>query len=115
VSRVVSKYKALHHYTWGAACDGWNLTDSETLSVKHERIPPGATEATHYHQSAQQFFFILIGTATFEIENSTIRVQAGEGIHIKAGERHLVRNDSDDTLEFILCSQPSTAGDRINC
>jgi oxalate decarboxylase/phosphoglucose isomerase-like protein (cupin superfamily) len=68
VIRVVSKYKALHHYTWGAACDGWNLTDSETLHVKHERMPPGATEATHYHKSAQQFFFILIGTATFEIE-----------------------------------------------
>ena len=112
--QAVSKYNPLGHYVWGNNCDGWNLVDSESLVVKQERMPAGTSEQTHYHQQAQQFFFILSGTATFEIEQSSIQIKAGEGLHIAAGKKHRIVNDSIDNLEFLLCSQPSTANDRIN-
>lgn len=115
MSAVVSKYNPVTHYKWGNDCDGWNLVDDKNLSVKQEAMPAGTSETTHYHQTAQQFFYILKGTATFEIENQNINVQAGEGIHINAGETHRILNNSDGVLEFILCSQPATAADRINC
>jgi len=115
MSPVVSKYNALTHYKWGANCDGWNFVDEETLSIKQERMPAGTSEAMHYHEHAQQFFFILKGTATFEIEQTFSKVHAGEGLHIKAGARHRIMNAGDGDLEFILCSQPATAADRINC
>jgi mannose-6-phosphate isomerase-like protein (cupin superfamily) len=114
MSAVVSKYQPLTYYKWGADCDGWNLVDEKNLSVKQELMPAGTAETIHYHQQAQQFFYVLRGTATFEIENEIIEVQAGEGIHIKAGEKHRIRNNGDAVLEFILCSQPATAADRIN-
>ena len=113
--KAVSKYQSLKHYQWGANCDGWNLVDEEGLSVKQELMPAGTSEAQHYHQKAQQFFFILKGSATFEIEGTTIKVNEGEGLHIEAGQKHRVLNESDEELEFILSSQPSTRNDRINC
>ena len=109
-----SKQEALKHYQWGEGCDGWNFVDEPELSVKQERIPAGTAEVLHYHEKAQQFFFILKGIATFEIEGETIVVNEQEGIHIKPGQKHRISNNTDSAIEFILSSQPSTAGDRIN-
>ncbi len=114
MNKVVSKYDSLKHYQWGNACDGWNLVEDESLSIKQERMPAGSSEDLHYHQKSQQFFFILKGIATFEIDNKTIEVKEQEGLHIKAGSKHRIINNTKDDLEFILSSQPSTINDRIN-
>lgn len=110
----VSSQQPLKHYQWGDGCDGWNLVDEPTLSVKKERMPAGTAEAFHYHQYAQQFFFILKGEATFEMENEKIIVHEQEGIHIRPGQTHRIINHTASAIEFILSSQPSTAEDRIN-
>lgn len=113
--KAVSKYQPLRHYQWGDNCDGWNLVDEDHLSVKQELMPGGTKEIKHYHQAAQQFFYILKGKATFEIEDSVIEINGGEGLHIEAGKKHRIINEGKEDLEFILCSQPSTTNDRINC
>jgi mannose-6-phosphate isomerase-like protein (cupin superfamily) len=110
----VSTDHPLRHYQWGDGCDGWNFVEEQTLSVKQERMPPGTSETLHYHKHAQQFFFILKGVAHFEVEGETIVVNANEGLHIAAGITHRISNQTDIAIEFILSSQPSTAGDRIN-
>ena len=115
MKKVVSKYSPLDHYQWGDNCDGWNLLDETYLSVKQERMPSGTYELKHYHQHAQQFFFILKGKARFEIEDSIIELNTGEGLHIEAGEKHKIINNGQEELEFILCSQPPVRKDRINC
>lgn len=111
----VSKYQPLKHYVWGNGCDGWNLADEATLSVKQERMPAGTSEQKHYHKEAQQFFFILKGTATFVIGEASITVASEQGFHIPAKTKHKICNHSSEDLEFILCSQPSTKNDRIDC
>jgi len=112
--QAVSKYHPLSHYVWGSGCDGWNLLASDGLSVKQERMPPSTVEKLHYHQHAQQFFFILTGTATFEVEGEIIHVKSGEGLHIEAMKKHRISNQTAEDLEFLLCSQPTTTQDRIN-
>lgn len=114
MSAKVSIQNPLKHYQWGDACDGWNFVDETSLSVKQEKMPTGTSEALHYHQHAQQFFFMLKGSAMFEIENENIIVNEQEGIHIQAGKKHRIINHTSSAIEFILSSQPSTAGDRIN-
>ena len=111
---IRSKEQPLQHYLWGNNCDGWVLTDTEQLSVKQERMPPQTSEALHFHKNAQQFFFILNGTATFEVEGESFSVSAGNGFHIEAGKKHRISNDATENLEFILSSQPSTNNDRVN-
>ena len=110
----VSAITPLQHYTWGNMCDGWVLVDDPALSVKKERMPAGTAEALHVHAKAQQFFFILKGEAVFEVDGEMVVVKEQQGLHIKAGQQHRIQNHTATDLEFILSSQPDTAGDRIN-
>ena len=110
----VSKYNPVAHYRWGSSCDGWVLVDSDAFSVKQEIMPPLAAENFHYHKKAQQFFYILNGTATFETDDKVYTVRRGEGFHILPGTIHRVINLAAEPLEFILSSQPSTLNDRYN-
>ena len=112
---VVSKYNFLTHYKWGKDCDGWNLVDEESFSVKQEKMLPGTSEQIHYHHKAQQFFYILKGIAEIEVDGQLFRVNMNEGIHIKPGIVHRIFNSGNEDLEFILCSTPSTVNDRVNC
>lgn len=114
MNKIVSKYQPLEHYKWGNVCDSWHLLDNVGLSVKQEMIPPGALEQLHYHEKSEQFFFILAGTATFEIEGKQLEVCVHEGLHVMAGEKHRIINNGRSNLEFILCSLPSISNDRIN-
>ncbi|HXS57378.1 MAG TPA: cupin domain-containing protein [Hanamia sp.] len=114
MNKVVSKHEPLKHYQWGNVCDSWNLVENVGLSVKQEMMPAGASEQLHYHEKSQQFFFVLAGTATFEIEGKQIEVSVHEGLHILPGKKHRILNNSSSDLEFILCSQPAIVNDRIN-
>jgi quercetin dioxygenase-like cupin family protein len=78
-------------------------------------MPAGTSRGDALPSTAQQFFYVLKDTATFEIEQAFSKVHAGEGLLIKAGEKHRILNNTDAGLELILCSQPSTAADRFNC
>ena len=112
--KPVSKQRPLTQYTWGKAANAWDLVDEKTLSVKLESMPPGEEELLHYHAHAQQFFYILKGIASFEIEGEQREVKQEEGFYIGPNQKHRIMNRSKQALEFILCSQPSTADDRIN-
>jgi len=111
--KPVSRSESLKHYGWGNHCDGWNLVDNPDMSVKLERMPPGTAEAEHFHRFARQFFFILKGKALFQTEEGDIEVYAQQGLEIRPGLRHRILNKEKEDLEFILCSQPTTIGDRI--
>jgi len=101
------------HYSWGTHCDGWHLVKDAALSVIEERMPPAGFEELHSHRSAQQFFFILSGEVTMELECEEIRLHAGEGLHIPPCTRHRISNRSRETARFLVISQPPSHGDRI--
>lgn len=100
------------HYSWGAACDGWHLLEGEDLSVIEERLPPNASETRHRHARARQFFYVLAGNATLEVEGRRLSVQAGEGVHVPPGAAHQVRNDGTADLRMLVISAPMSHGDR---
>lgn len=102
------------HYTWGERCDGWHLVKAANLSVIQERVPPGAAELRHYHERAEQFFFILSGLATIEVGGIPHRLGVHEGLHIPAGTVHRLSNDQEKDLVFVLISTPPSHGDRVN-
>lgn len=102
------------HYQWGKDCNGWHLLQSDALSIIEESMPPGSSEQLHYHEKAQQVFYILNGIAHFEIEGAQYTVGKGESIHIGQGLKHRVLNNTNETLSFVLVSQPKAHGDRID-
>jgi len=109
---MVSKDNA-EHYTWGASCDGWHLLKSAELSVIHERMPPGSSEVRHYHNAARQFFFVLAGTVTFDIDGRRERLRLHESVEVAAGIAHQIFNESEQDVEFLVVSCPSSHSDRI--
>jgi mannose-6-phosphate isomerase-like protein (cupin superfamily) len=100
------------HYTWGGSCDGWHLVRSDALSVIQERMPPGTAEARHLHQAARQFFYVLAGELTMEVEQAVHRLNAGDGLEIEPGQAHQARNESGGDAHFLVVSQPPSHGDR---
>jgi mannose-6-phosphate isomerase-like protein (cupin superfamily) len=111
---VVSISRSLGYYQWGKSCEAWNFVDNKELSVKLEKMPGGTEEVLHYHNQSQQFFYILEGKAVFEVDEVILIVHKGEGLHIEAGRKHQIMNKEEESLMFLVCSQPTTSADRHN-
>ncbi|NML68389.1 cupin domain-containing protein [Chryseobacterium sp. RP-3-3] len=101
------------HYIWGKGCDSWVLNDSSNLSIKQERMPVGTVEKLHFHNKAEQVFYILKGEAVLEINGERVSVKAGESISVQPGSKHFISNESQDEVEFLVISSPSTHNDQI--
>ena len=108
---VVSTASA-QHYHWGDACDGWHLLAGADLSVIEESMPPGAAEQRHRHARARQFFYVLEGVATLEMEGVMHPLHRGDGLHVPPGAAHQMRNDSAADVHFLVVSVPKSHGDR---
>src|SRR5580700_5055315 len=115
-AEIVSPATA-EHYKWGGPkgtdCDGWHLVKTPGLSVIQEFMPPATSETRHSHARARQFFFVLEGELTMEVEYHQFVVKAGEGIEVSPGQRHQALNRSGGPVRMIVTSQPPSHGDRI--
>ncbi|SFJ15995.1 cupin domain-containing protein [Thermoflavimicrobium dichotomicum] len=105
--------KIAEHYKWGNDCDGWYLMKRQDLSIIHEHMPPHTSEVRHYHEWARQFFFVLKGEATIEIDGKVIQLEEQEGVEVPPRVPHQMMNVSDEPVEFLVISQPTSKGDRI--
>jgi mannose-6-phosphate isomerase-like protein (cupin superfamily) len=106
--------KTAKRFTWRDVCDGWYLVNQpDRLTVLQECMPPGSSEVRHLHRQAYQFFFILAGTATLEIDGQHIHLHPFEGAAIPPQVAHQMMNRSDAPLEFLVISQPNSRDDRV--
>ena len=105
------------HYVWGErqgpTCDGWHLVRSEGLSVIEERMPAGAREERHFHARARQFFYVLDGELTLEVEGREHGLGAGQGMEVPPGSPHQALNETREAVRFLVISSPPGQGDRI--
>ena len=111
---AITSIKTATHYPWGENCEGWHLAASPNLSVIQERVPSGSSETRHLHRKAEQFFYILKGIATLEVDGTVHTLAANEGYHVAAGVPHTLSNLQEQTLEFLVISTPPSHGDREN-
>lgn len=100
------------HYIWGDQCDGWYLVNRQDMLVIHEKMPSCTAEKRHFHSISRQFFFVLTGILTMELEGETQQIHPLQGLEIPPGAKHQARNDGPDPVEFIVVSHPTTRGDR---
>jgi len=103
--KVVSKANS-DHYHWGEGCDGWHLVKSQTLSVIQERVPPRSSEVRHIHEKSEQFFFVLSGCATLEVNGEEFQITAHQGFHVPSNTLHQLINNGDVDLHFLVTSTP---------
>jgi mannose-6-phosphate isomerase-like protein (cupin superfamily) len=109
--------KSAEHYKWGGPqgtdCDGWHLVKTPELSVIEELMPPDTSELRHFHAHARQFFFVLEGELTLEVEHHDFLLHPGEGLEISPGQQHQAMNRSTQSVRMLVTSQPPSHGDRI--
>jgi mannose-6-phosphate isomerase-like protein (cupin superfamily) len=109
--------KSAEHYKWGGPqgtdCDGWHLVKTPQLSVIEELMPPDTSELRHFHAHARQFFFVLEGELTLEVEHHDFLLHPGEGLEISPGQQHQAMNRSTQSVRMLVTSQPPSHGDRI--
>jgi mannose-6-phosphate isomerase-like protein (cupin superfamily) len=110
---MITSIDNAEHYNWGGQCDSWHLLKSDSLSVIQERMPSLTSEQLHFHEYAQQVFYILSGTATFEMEGVLKTVEANQSVHIPKNTIHRILNNSDADLHFLVISEPRSHGDRV--
>lgn len=101
------------HYRWGDGCDGWYLVRTDAMNIIEEKMPPHTCETRHFHTRARQFFYVLEGELTMEVEREEFVLGVGEGIEVAPGKSHQVSNRSRKSTRFLLTSQPPSHGDRV--
>ena len=102
------------HYQWGQGCDGWHLHRTDALSVIEERMPPASSEVRHLHQRSRQFFYMLAGELTLEVEGEEHLLRANEGLEVAPKQAHQAFNRGQRDARFLVTSQPPSHGDRID-
>jgi mannose-6-phosphate isomerase-like protein (cupin superfamily) len=115
--KVISIANA-EHYTWTSAidaqmCDGWHLHRSETLSVIEERMPSATAEQRHLHQHATQFFYVLAGELTIELDGEEHRLTPFTGLTVPTQTPHQIFNRGSEDARFLVISHPPSHGDRV--
>jgi mannose-6-phosphate isomerase-like protein (cupin superfamily) len=101
------------HYLWGDGCDGWYLVRTPELNIIEEKMPPHTSETRHSHIGARQFFYVLEGELTMEVEREEFVLRVGEGIEVAPGKAHQALNRSAESTRFLVTSQPPSHGDRV--
>jgi len=113
----ITSIETAEHYKWGGPngidCDGWHLVKTSELSIIEELMPPGTKEERHFHTKARQFFFVLEGELSIEVEHHDFLLRAGQGLEIAPGQQHQAMNKSKNPTRMIVTSQPPSHGDRF--
>ncbi|MFC3831565.1 MULTISPECIES: cupin domain-containing protein [Deinococcus] len=101
------------HYIWADVCDGWKLVDTPGLNVIQERMPTGTQEVRHQHSRVRQFFYVLRGELTLDVDGAAQVIPAGSGLEVQPGQVHQARNESGADVEFLVISDGISRDDRV--
>jgi mannose-6-phosphate isomerase-like protein (cupin superfamily) len=110
--KIISTENA-DRYKWGNICDGWHLLRSDHLSIIQEHMPSGTSEVAHYHNRSHQFFYVLSGQLSIELDGEIHELGARQGLEIRPKSKHRVFNNSTAAAQFLVVSSPPSHGDRI--
>ena len=69
--------------------------------VKEIKVNPGQRLSYQYHNSRDEYWVIVKGTAEVTIDSKVHYLKSGDMITIKRSQKHRVKNTSSDTLSFI--------------
>lgn len=89
--------------------------NADEAAVVHYELDPGESFSggLHTHHDQEETFYILDGTATFDVgtDREEITVEEGEAIRFDPGEFQYGYNDTDDTLIGLAIAAPGVRHD----
>ena len=72
-------------------------------------LEPGerlSTNAYHYHEDQEEFFYVLEGTVRVEAEDGSFDLSADEMVVFRPGVRHLLHNRGEQPAKVIAIGSP---------
>ncbi len=75
-------------------------------SLAEATLPPNAATERHYHRLSEEFYFILEGNGTMEIDGESKPVTIGDAILIPPGAWHQITADAQSPLKLLCCCAP---------
>jgi len=79
----------------------------QNQSLAEARLPSGGMTQRHYHKLSEEFYFILEGRGSMEINGESCVVGPGDAILIPAGAWHTIT--AQESLRFLCCCSPPYA------
>ncbi len=76
-------------------------------SLAEAKVAPGRVTEEHYHQDAEEIYYILRGRGRMRLEGKMREVKAGDGIAIPPGSRHQIENIGTGDLVLLCCCAPA--------
>lgn len=76
----------------------------EKQSLAEATLSIGGETERHWHKESEEFYFILEGAGTMEIDGETREVGVGDAILIPAGAWHQIK--ATQALRFLCCCAP---------
>lgn len=81
-------------------------------SLAYVTLPPGAASVAHYHNTAEETYYMLKGQARLVLDGQAYRLEPGQACLIQPGEVHQIFNETSEAVEFLaVCAPPWTAED----
>lgn len=82
-------------------------------SLAEATVPASGATERHYHRESEEFYFILEGTGTMEIDGETRKVGPGDAVLIPPGAWHQITADAEAAsgLRFLCCCAPPYSHD----
>lgn len=78
-------------------------TGSRNLMTVISEMIPGRGTGLHYHENADEIFFVIEGTGTAVVDDSTYAIEAGDLIFIPKNIDHKIqKNDSAGYLKVLF-------------
>ena len=79
-------------------------------SLAEARLHPGASTTPHRHERTEEIYYILAGSGSMRIGDSTAQVGPGDAIAIPPGTNHQIRNTGSCVLKFLCCCASAVRG-----
>jgi len=76
----------------------------QNQSLAEATLPEGCATQRHYHKLSEEFYFILEGSGTMEINGETRATVPGDAILIPSGAWHQIT--ATTPLRFLCCCAP---------
>jgi len=76
----------------------------ELQSLAEATLTQGSSTDRHYHKQSEEFYFILKGEGSMEIDGEIKPVTVGDAILIPRNSWHQISASSD--LQFLCCCAP---------
>ncbi len=80
-------------------------------SLAEATLPESGATERHYHRLSEEFYFILDGSGTMEINGESKPVKSGDAILIPPGAWHQITANAQSPLKLLCCCAPPYSHD----